>query len=159
MRRNPALAAALGCVLVAVAAAGVFALQAHLEREQHRREQARSDREAERQREQHRREQIRQLVSQAYAAALDGRFDEAEAAVKEAELLGASTGVVRLLNGMITFHRGDPDGALDHLDQAVRLLRTGAGRGVADPRPQPPGVRSTGSTGGSRNISRRSIGS
>jgi tetratricopeptide (TPR) repeat protein len=123
VRRNPALAAALGCVLVAVAAAGGFAFQAQRERERRIIERMIADREAEAKADQHHREQIRQLVSQTYAFALDGRFDEAEASIEKAEVLGASTGVVRLLNGMITYHRGDFGGALDDLERAVVLLQ------------------------------------
>ncbi|MGE3821087.1 MAG: protein kinase, partial [Isosphaeraceae bacterium] len=123
VRRNPALAAALGCVLLAIAAAGGFALQAQRERERRIIEKMIADRKAEANADQHRLEQIQQLVSQTYAFALDGRFDEAEASIEKAELLRASTGMVRLLNGMVTYHRGDFSGALNHLEQAIVLLQ------------------------------------
>src|SRR5262249_10932734 len=54
--------------------------------------------------------------------ALGGDMQTAEQAITEAELAGASTGLVRMLRGQIALHRGQSQVAMSHLEQAVRLL-------------------------------------
>jgi tetratricopeptide (TPR) repeat protein len=60
-------------------------------------------------------------MERAVMAATSGNFDEAERAIGHAELLGASTGQVRLLRGQVAYHRGDVVAATNDLEQAVRL--------------------------------------
>jgi tetratricopeptide (TPR) repeat protein len=62
------------------------------------------------------------VLEKALMAAMSGDFDGAEKAVDEAELLGASTGQVRMLRGQIAYHRGDTDTAIRHLEQATQLI-------------------------------------
>jgi serine/threonine protein kinase/lipoprotein NlpI len=103
-RRRPGMAAALGCALVAIGLAGVFAYQAHV---------AESRRRTDRQ---------QQVLEQALVAAMSGRFDEAMSAIDEAELLGVSTGQVRFRRGQVAYYRGDIKAALADLEQAARLM-------------------------------------
>jgi tetratricopeptide (TPR) repeat protein len=104
VRRNPTLAAATACALVAVLTAGFFAALAY--------RQAQAVRALERQR----------AVDDAIAVALGGNLDQSEAAIRAAELRGASTGQVRLLRGLVSFQRSDVKPALDDLEQAARLM-------------------------------------
>ena len=64
----------------------------------------------------------RMPLEKALLGAMSGDFDGAEKAIAEAELLGASTGQVRMLRGQVAFHRGDLTVAIEHLEQAVKLL-------------------------------------
>src|SRR5439155_12115028 len=70
-------------------------------------------------------------LEKALMAAMSGDFDGAEKATGEAELLGASTGQVRMLRGQVALHRGDADSAIGHLQQAVKLLPEGQPGAVA----------------------------
>src|SRR5262249_43630479 len=71
------------------------------------------------------------VLEKALMAATGGDFDRAQAAIDEAELLGASAGQVRTLRGQVAFHRGDMDGAIQHLEQAAKLLPAGQADAVA----------------------------
>jgi tetratricopeptide (TPR) repeat protein len=62
------------------------------------------------------------VIDKALTAAMGGDLDDAEQAIAEAELAGASTGQVRMLRGQIALHRGKSQEAREHLEQAVRLL-------------------------------------
>jgi hypothetical protein len=70
-------------------------------------------------------------LDKALLAAMGGDFDGAEKEIGDAELLGASTGQVRMLRGQLAFHRGDMDVAIQHLEQAGKLLPAGQGGAVA----------------------------
>jgi serine/threonine protein kinase len=107
-RRRPAVAACLACALMAVCIAAWFGYQAHAERQQH---------EA-----QLRAEKQRNAVERALLAALSGDFKTAEEAIRQAELLGASPGWIRMLNGQLALHREDIPAAVQDLEQAVRLM-------------------------------------
>jgi serine/threonine protein kinase len=104
VRRRPALAAALGGVVLALAVTGALAV--HLG-------QTRSQLTAERR---------QNAIDRALLIAMSGDLEAAEQSIREAELLGASTGWVRLLRGQVAYHRGEYNEAVGHLEQAVRLL-------------------------------------
>jgi tetratricopeptide (TPR) repeat protein len=61
-------------------------------------------------------------LDRAVVAAMAGDFDEAESAIGQAELLGASTGQIRMLRGQVAYHEGDLVSAKRHLEQAVKLM-------------------------------------
>ncbi len=103
-KRNRAIAAALCGLLLLGLTAGVFAYREHRGQQQARAE-----------RRQH-------AVERAMLIAMGGDLDGAEKAIAEAELLGASPGSVRMIRGLLARHRGDDSKAIEHLDQAVRLL-------------------------------------
>jgi serine/threonine protein kinase len=100
IKRRPAVAASLGCVLVAVCLMLAFAYQAHRARLQ----------------------LLDEKISKAYIIAAGGNLNGTEEAIKEIERLGASPGQVRLLHGMVYYFRGDTAKAIDELEQAVQLL-------------------------------------
>jgi cytochrome c-type biogenesis protein CcmH/NrfG len=54
--------------------------------------------------------------------AMSGDFARAESAIREAEMLDASAGWVRMLRGQVALHQLQPSAAVEHLNQAVRLL-------------------------------------
>jgi serine/threonine protein kinase len=113
--RNPVVAAAGVVVLLAVAAAAFFAWRAEAERRQRLAD--------ERQRsEAVTAERRKTAIERGMAAALAADLPAAESAVAEAELLGASTGETRLLRGFIALYSGRVADAVDHLEQAVRLM-------------------------------------
>jgi tetratricopeptide (TPR) repeat protein len=115
VRRRPGLAAALAFGVLAGLAAGFFAYGAHLQRQRLLA--------AQEQHEQQLREEKRQnVLDKAQVAAMGGDFEGAAKAIAEAEILGASTGQVRMLRGYVALHRGETHEAIDHLQQAVALL-------------------------------------
>jgi tetratricopeptide (TPR) repeat protein len=103
-KRRPALAGALAGGLVAVGVAVFFAYQAHVAGQ---RLQA---------------ERRQNAVDRAILAAMGADTAGAQQAIAEAEVLGASTGQVRLLRGQVALYSGDSKTALEHLEQAVRLM-------------------------------------
>jgi serine/threonine protein kinase len=103
-RRNPWLAAAVGCVLLALALAGGLAM--HIGR-MHREIAA---------------ERLQNALDQAWTAVHGGDDAKAEAAIAAAELAGASAGEVRMLRGEHLVQHGIPFPAIRELDQAVRLM-------------------------------------
>jgi tetratricopeptide (TPR) repeat protein len=111
VRRHPAASAALAVALLAVAAAGFFAYRAHEAERRHREEL-----------EQRLAEKRQNALDKAYAAAMGGNFEAANGATAEAERLGATTGEVRLLRGLIAYYDGKTEDALEHFEQAVRLM-------------------------------------
>jgi serine/threonine protein kinase len=110
-RRRPAVAASLGCVLIAVCLMLVFAAQAH-----------RVERRRIEEQERHRLQLLDEKVRNAYLVASSGDLKKTEQAIKEIEDLGGLTGQVRLLRGMASYFRGDSKSAIDELEQAVKLL-------------------------------------
>jgi len=103
-KRNKAIAAALCGLLLLGLLAGVFAYR------EHRSEQRAME------------EQRQHAVERAMLIAMSGDLDGAEKAIAEAEVLGASPGSVRMIRGLLAYHRGDYRLAIEHLEQAVRLL-------------------------------------
>jgi tetratricopeptide (TPR) repeat protein len=93
-------AASAGLFLVALLAAGIFAWR---------------DSEA-------RQKIVADTLDRAFTAAMSGDLDTADQATAEAERAGASAGQVRMLRGQIALHRGKSREAMQHLEEAVRLL-------------------------------------
>jgi tetratricopeptide (TPR) repeat protein len=110
-RRQPAVAASLGCLLVAACVTLVFAYRAHLAEQQRVIEQDRA-----------RLRLLDEKIHNAYLMATSGDLKKTDEAIKAVEALGGSTGQVRLLRGMVAYFRGDADAALSELEQAVKLL-------------------------------------
>jgi serine/threonine protein kinase len=103
-KRNRATAAALCFVVALGLVAGVFAYQEH-----------RSEQRALEEKRQH-------TIELAMLIAMSGDLEGAEKAIGEAQVLGASPGSVRMIRGLLAFHRGDNRTAIEHLEQAVKLL-------------------------------------
>src|SRR5262245_23708733 len=114
VKRNPALAGALGLVLLAVAAAGFFAVESY--RAGLRAEEARLRHEDEL-----RQERRKAATERAVVAAMSGDFAGADRALDDAVTHGASAAEVRFLRGQIALHRGNSEEAIAHLTEAVRL--------------------------------------
>jgi hypothetical protein len=93
-------AASAGLFLLALLTAGIFAWR---------------DRDA-------RQQLLADTIDKALTAAMGGELKAAEKAIAEAEREGASTGQVRMLRGQIALHRGQSREAMQHLEQAVKLL-------------------------------------
>lgn len=66
--------------------------------------------------------QRQKAIDDATLAAFSGLFDAAETEIDRAERLGAPAGRIRMLRGLVAWHRGKPLEAVSHLEQAVRLL-------------------------------------
>jgi len=104
IRRRPAVAALLGLVLLAGAVAGLAGYQVHLS----------NQRMAEM--------RLQKAMEDALLAAWSGEFDAAERNIQEAEQLGVSHAWARMLRGQVALHQDRPAEAIQHLEQAVRLL-------------------------------------
>jgi tetratricopeptide (TPR) repeat protein len=111
VRRHPGLSVASVCALVLALVAGLLAYRLQVEGQQRR---------ADKQQLQEQKRQ--QALDKALVAANSGDFEAADRAVDEAELLGASPGQLRILRGQVALDRGDTKTALQHLQQAVKLL-------------------------------------
>jgi serine/threonine protein kinase len=129
VRRNPALSVAGLAILLAVAAAGFFARQAHLAHlrwlaeEQIRQEEEQIRQENEQIRQQEDLAKGRELaLDRAMTAAMAADLPAAEKAVADAEQLGASEGETQMLRGFIAIYSARPDEAIAHLQQAVALM-------------------------------------
>jgi len=103
-KRNRAIAAALCSVVLVGLAAGVFAYRERVAQQQTQEQQR------------------RHAVERAMLIAMGGDLDGAEKAIAEAEVLGASAGSVRMIRGLLALYRGDASEAIEHLEQAVKLL-------------------------------------
>ncbi len=99
-KRNRAIAAALCGLLLLGLVAGVLAYRERVARQQ----------------------VLEEKMERAMLIAMSGDLDGAEKAIAEAEVLGASHGSVRMIRGLLAFHRGDTRRAIEHLEQAVKLL-------------------------------------
>jgi serine/threonine protein kinase len=110
-RRQPGLAAGLACAVLAVGIALAFAYRAQHEKQQRLVEQ-----------EQARVQLLDEKIRNAYLVAGSGDLEKTDEAIKEIEILGGSTGQVRLLRGMVACHRGDTQASIKELEQAVKLL-------------------------------------
>jgi hypothetical protein len=107
-RRMLRLMAWLGCALLALVAASLFAWRAHdaelaaeLAREAEKRQHA---------------------IDTALTAAMGADLEGADQAIAEAEQAGASPGQLHMRRGQIALHRGQSRDAIRHLKEAVRLL-------------------------------------
>jgi serine/threonine protein kinase len=114
-RRHPGLSATSGCALVLALVAGILGYRLQVEEQQRRADQQQHERQLE-EHERHR------ALDKATLAAISGEFEAADRAIDEAELLAASPGQVRILRGQVALERGDVKAAIQHLQQAVRLL-------------------------------------
>src|SRR5262249_31430089 len=110
-RRHPAVAASLACLGLAVGVALSLAYWAYHEKQQRRIEQ-----------EQARSELLGEKNRNADPVAISGGLKRTDEAIKEIESLGASTGQVHLLRGVVAYFRQDAEGAIRELEQAVKLL-------------------------------------
>jgi tetratricopeptide (TPR) repeat protein len=120
-RRNKAIltmASLAALALLGIGAAGLFAYRNRLAEEQRRADQKAHE-------EQLLSEKRQNALEKALMAAISGDFDGSEKSVDEAELFGASAGQVRMLRGEVAFHRGEIDKAIQHLEQAVKLVPVG----------------------------------
>jgi predicted Zn-dependent protease len=104
VRRRPAVAILLLLLVASGFAAGAFAYTAHRSSLQMTAMK------------------LAKTQDDALLAAMSGDFDAAEAAIQQAEMLGGSAGWVRMLRGQVAFHRDRPKEAVEHLEQAVRLM-------------------------------------
>jgi serine/threonine protein kinase len=111
VKRKPAVAASLSCVVLAIGAALGFAYQAYRADVRRAEEQERA-----------RAQLLDEKVRSAYMVAFGGDLRMTEEEIKEIETLGGSSGQVRLLRGMVHYFRGDIANAIDELEQAVKLL-------------------------------------
>jgi serine/threonine protein kinase len=111
VRRRPAVAASLACLFVAVCVAIGFGYRAHFAEQRRLIEQERA-----------RVQLLDEKTRTAYLIASSGNRDRTEEAIKEIEALGASTGQVRLLRGLVAYFRQDVASAVSELEQAVKLL-------------------------------------
>jgi serine/threonine protein kinase len=114
-RRMLRLMAGLGCALLALVAASLFAWWARDAKEAAERDRlaVQQAREAEKR---------QNAIDRALTDAMSGDLDAAGKAIAEAEQAGASTGQVHMLRGQIALHRGQSGEAIRHLEEAVRLL-------------------------------------
>jgi serine/threonine protein kinase/tetratricopeptide (TPR) repeat protein len=110
--------------LTALGAAGLLAYRNRLVIEQHQAELNSHERRL-------LAEKRQNALEKALMAAMSGDFADAEKSIDDAELLGASTGQVRMLRGHVAFHRGDEAKAIEHLEQAVQLIPAGETGAVA----------------------------
>jgi serine/threonine protein kinase len=99
-KRNRAIAAALCGLLLLGLVAGVFAYR------EHRAQQL----------------VLEGKIERAMLIAMSGDLDGAEKAIGEAEIQGASHGSVRMIRGQLALYRDDARKAIEHLEQAVKLL-------------------------------------
>src|SRR5207249_3265489 len=67
-------------------------------------------------------ELLGEKIRNAYLVATSGDLPRTDEAIMEIEALGASTGQVRLLRGVVAYFRQDTGSAIRELEQAVKLL-------------------------------------
>jgi serine/threonine protein kinase len=122
IRRRPSVAAAAACLFLAALAIVAFAYRAYRAERLRLTEQAAAE---ERLRDEQERARLRLLdekIGHAYLTATTGDLRRTDEAIKEIETLGASTGQVRLLRGVVAYFRQDAEGAVGELEQAIKLL-------------------------------------
>jgi len=116
VKRRPAVAVSLGCLLLAACLVSAFAYRARRMDELLRIEH-----------EQHRLQLLDEKIRNAYLVASSGDLKRTDDATKEIEELGASTGQVRLLRGVVSYFRQDVGSAISELEQAAKLLPDNVG--------------------------------
>jgi len=104
VKRHPGVTALLGCLLVVVLVAGLFAAQA-----KHAQNLLLG-------------EQRQAAVENAILEAMSGDAQAALQAVAAAETLGAEPGRLNLLRGVVEYYRGRPREAIVYLEQAAQQL-------------------------------------
>jgi tetratricopeptide (TPR) repeat protein len=114
-RRNAALSAAATGLVLAVAAAGFFAWQAHVSEQHRMADEQRRNEEAMVERRQ-------TAVEKAMFEAMSGDAPVALEAIADAEARGADAGTLNMLRGLVERHRGRAQEAIVHLEQAERQL-------------------------------------
>jgi tetratricopeptide (TPR) repeat protein len=115
VRRRPEVAAATFCAVLLVLVTGVFAFRAHVA-ERHRLVEQEEARKA------LLTEKRQSALDKAMAAAMSGDLRGTEMAIAQAEGVGASTGQVLMLRGLLALYQGDYDAGLRELEQANELL-------------------------------------
>jgi serine/threonine protein kinase len=111
--RRPAIAATAFAALAV--AAGLFAFRADRQERHRLAAEQRHDEELLAGRRQ-------AALDKAMLVAMGGDLEAASRAIAEAELLGASTGQAHFLRGQVAYYRQEVLEAIDHLEQAARLL-------------------------------------
>ncbi len=104
VKRNPALAGVIGCLFLALLAAGFFAYQGKLDRDR----LLVGERQA--------------AVERAVFEAMGGETRAALEAIADAEAKGAEPGRLNMLRGVVEINRGRYQEALVHLEQAERQM-------------------------------------
>jgi serine/threonine protein kinase len=122
--RNRAAITATAVVALALGGVAAAGILTHRIEQQRLADQRSHDDQLRAERQQH-------VLEKALLAAMSGDFDEADKAIDEAELLGASAGQLRMLRGQVAFHRGDMETATVHLEQAIHLIPAGEPGAVA----------------------------
>jgi tetratricopeptide (TPR) repeat protein len=121
-RRRPGIAASLGGLLLALGAVVALAYRAHRAEQ----EQLLAQQQADARLRDEQAHALSQLLSEkirnAFMTASSGDLERTDSAIKEIEALGASTGQVRLLRGVVAYFRKDIEAAISELEQAIRLL-------------------------------------
>jgi serine/threonine protein kinase len=121
-RRRPAAAASLGCLLIAVGVALACAYWARYANQQRLLEQERARVQLFDQQERARLKLLDEKIRSAYLVASTGDLGSTDNAIKGIEELGASTGQVRLLRGVLAYFRQENETAINELEQAIKLL-------------------------------------
>jgi tetratricopeptide (TPR) repeat protein len=122
VRRRPAVAASLGIVILAVCAALAFAYQAHRSEQQRQIERQAAEERLRDEQDRARLQLLDEKIRNAYLVATSGDLNATDTAIMDIEKLGASTGQVRLLRGVVAYFRQDAASAIRELEQAVELL-------------------------------------
>jgi serine/threonine protein kinase len=123
-RRNKVALAVSAVVLVALVAVAAAGSVAYWNEQRRLNEQNAHAEELQTERRQN-------ALDKALMAAMSSDFKGAEKSINEAELLGASAAQVRMLRGQVAFHRGDMERAIQHLEQAAKLILVGQPGAVA----------------------------
>jgi serine/threonine protein kinase len=124
VRRNKAAVAMVAIIAVALVAVGAVGALAYRNEQQRQADQKANE-------ERLLVEQRQHALEKALMASMSGDFSGAEKTIDQAELRGASTGQVHMLRGQVAFHRGDMEAAIQHLEQAAKLLPVGQPGAVA----------------------------
>jgi tetratricopeptide (TPR) repeat protein len=115
VKRHPGISGAAACALGLAIAAGILANWLQTEKQQRVADKQKHEEQLQEQKRQ-------QALDKALLAAHSGDFEGADRAVDEAEVLGAAPGLVRILRGQVALDRGDAKKAVDHLQQALKLM-------------------------------------
>jgi serine/threonine-protein kinase len=111
-KRSRVVAASVACVAVLGVLAALFAFQLVREKQERAEDEARAQEQL----------LLQKWIDRTLVVARAGDFQQAEEAVRQAELLGASQGWLQMLRGMVAFHRGETGDAVQRLKAAVDLL-------------------------------------
>jgi hypothetical protein len=120
-RRRPAVAASLACAVIASCLVLAFAYHAEQEKHQRLLEQKQAEERLRQEQEHARLQLLDEKIGNAYVIATSGDLKKTEQMIKEIEALGASTGQVRLLRGMVAYFRSDSDDAVSEFPEPIRI--------------------------------------